>query len=111
MKTINNYIIEKLKLNKNTEVEKCIVIFNWDKKNPDYILYNSVEEAANGITERNKSWHTAYILNSEKDINDFFDSVYHLKKGDFDKKCEESGWKWVGGEISDILKKKNGKTK
>ncbi len=112
MKQINIYIFEKLKLNKNSTMDDCIiVIFNWEHYNSDYILYNNIEEAADGITKRNKAWHTAYTLRNEKDVKDFFDSVYHLNKGNFDKKCEECGWRWVGDEISEILRKKNEKNK
>ncbi len=111
MKQINIYIVEKLKLNKETNSEVCIVIFSWNRKNPDYILYDNVEEATDGISKRNKAWHTAFILRNEGDIDTFFDSIYSLNKGNFDKKCEECGWRWVGDEISEILRKKNEKNK
>lgn len=111
MKQINIYIVEKLKLNKETNSEICIVIFSWNRKNPDYILYDNVEEAADGISKRNKAWHTAFILRDEEDIDIFFDSIHSLNKEKFDKKCEEFGWHWVGDEVSEILRKKNEKNK
>ena len=81
MKTINTFISEKLKVNKDVKSEgkKIIVFTDWggnipwgNKEKCKYFLADTIDEAIKGI-RKEKQWHTAYYIENTDYIPDLID--------------------------------------
>ena len=76
MKKINNFILEKLHLNKNSiHTNNVAVIFKGSVGKKDYSLFDDIHEAARYIKDNKKFWTCAYFLS--KDHYDEFIKAYY----------------------------------
>ena len=114
MKQLDNYILEKLKLNKDTEIVKYMVVYSWKNGGANYILYDTAEDAANGIRNgdskkfgKSNGFHTVIKVFDEKNIDKIIDLCYKglpldKQRREFIKLNAD-----FDDDVQDLLKKKH----
>jgi len=114
MKQLDNYILEKLKLNKDTEIVKYMVVYSWKNDGANYILYDTAEDAADGIRNgdgkqfnKNGTFHLVIKISNERNIDKIINLCY--KGLPLDKQTKEFNKLGAdyGDEVTDLLKKKH----
>lgn len=108
MKYINEYILEKLHLNKGMQPRNdlIIVITGYGKIGEiSYEKFESVEDAANGIITKKLKWHAVYGLRDSL-IKKFSKMIFE-KHEKFKKWCNDNNVEYLTQQVRSICMKLN----
>ena len=98
---LNKYIIEKLKINKDSKNNDVILlVLGFDRSKPIYKTFNTIDDTAKFIKDNNKNWNSCYSL--DKNLIEEFNNFFIKRASSFDKFAEDNNIEVV----TDILVKK-----
>lgn len=114
MKQLDNYILEKLMLNKKIKDIKHMVVYSWKDGGANYIIYDSAEDAADGIRRgdgkkfnKTGSFSLTIQIGNENNIDKIISLCYKGLPLDKQRKEFIKLDADFDNEVTDLLKKKH----
>ncbi|MBQ3414752.1 MAG: hypothetical protein IJH39_05250 [Clostridia bacterium] len=106
MKTIDNYIIEKLHLNKDIEIPHYVVILKYlIRPKCEYEICTTTDEVIK-VIRKNHTFNNVYKIDDLKNLDKLFDSLWEFKGEENDREYLKSiGVERCTDDIRQILRK------